>query len=231
MSRIRCLQHVPFESPGRIAGWAADRGHEFASVRVFAGEPLPAGEDFDALIVMGGPMSVHDGAIHPWLADEKRAVQSAVLDGKPVLGVCLGAQLIAHVLGARVYRNRFREIGWFPVEATDEGASHDRFALPRHFTAFHWHGDAFDLPAAAVRLARSAACECQAFVTGRVLGLQFHLEMTAEGIEALVRHCPDDLAGGPYVQSPDAMRARVGEIDGAHRLIDGLLDGWIREDS
>jgi GMP synthase-like glutamine amidotransferase len=231
VSNIACIQHVPFESPGRVAEWAAARGHEWTRVRVFDGDAMPAAGDVDALVVMGGPMGVHDGEKFAWLPDEKRTIQRAILDRVPVLGICLGAQLIAHVLGARVYRNRFREVGWFPVEATDAGVSHDRFALPRRFTAFHWHGDAFDLPPGAVRLAGNAACECQAFAVGRTLGLQFHLEITAETIDALAHHCKDDLNAGPYVQTVDEMRTRVGELAGTHRLLDSLLDGWMKEDA
>lgn len=232
MIRIPCIQHVPYESPGRIAQWAAARGHELALVRAFDGEPVPSPNRLDALIVMGGPMSVHDEGRHAWLSDEKRAIQAALLAGKPVLGVCLGAQLIAHVLGARVHRNRFHEIGWFRVEATPAGRALAPAPLPSQFVAFHWHGDTFDLPAGAEHLARSEACEQQAFAVGRrVLGLQFHLEMTAEGIDALIEASRTDLGAGPYVQTPDEMRAGIAATAGAHALLDQLLDAWVGEGS
>lgn len=227
MKRIHCLQHVPFESPSRIADWALRNDVEIRVVRLFAGESLPEVDDVDALVVMGGPMGVHDARAYPWLAAEKRLVERAVGTDRPILGVCLGAQLVADVLGARVYRNRFREIGWFDVEATAAGRDHARFPLPREFTPFHWHGDAFDLPEGAAHLARSAACEQQAFAWGdRILGLQFHLEMTPTDVEALLAHAGTDLGTGPYVQSPADMVTPMPRFLDAHALLDSLLDRW-----
>jgi GMP synthase-like glutamine amidotransferase len=229
VTRLHFIQHVPFETPARIAGWARERGLETSIARVFE-EPLPAAGDVEALVVMGGPMGVHDEGKLPWLAGEKRLIEAVVRAGKPVLGVCLGAQLIADVLGARVYRNRFHEIGWFRVEATAAGRGHARFPLRAEFVPFHWHGDAFDLPAGAVQLARSAACEQQAFAWGdRVLGLQFHLEMDAEGVAALTAHCGGDAGSGPYVQSPDEMLGVPARFDAARALLDELLDHWKEE--
>jgi GMP synthase-like glutamine amidotransferase len=224
--RIHCLQHVPFESPGWIQTWAEARGHEFTIARVFAGEPVPSPSQLESLVVMGGPMGVHDEADHPWMRGEKHLVAAALEAGKPVLGVCLGAQMIAHVSGARVYRNRFQEIGWFPVEATDEGMS--RFSLPRAFQAFHWHGDTFPLPSGAIHLARTDACEQQMFAMGeRVLGIQFHMEMTPEDVVGMCAHAGHDLPEGPYVQTADRMRDCSQGCASSHRLLDGVLDRWM----
>lgn len=224
--RIHCLQHVSHEPAGRIATWAGANGHEFTVTRLFDQEPLPEVSSLDALVVMGGPMGVHDEAVHPWMRGEKHLVSAAIDAEKPVLGVCLGAQMIAHVSGARVYRNRFHEIGWFPVEATDEGTS--RLGLPRLFQAFHWHGDTFALPAGAVHLARTDACEQQMFaMDGRILGIQFHLEVTPDEIAGMLAGVGDELPEGPYVQRPEALEKSADACEHSNRLLDDVLARWM----
>jgi len=231
--RLLCLQHAPHEGPGSIEPWAHRRGHTFARVLVPEGGSIPTREAFDWLIVMGGPMGVHDLDRHPWLRDEKQALRAALDAGRRVLGICLGAQLIADVLGAGVRRNAEREIGWFPVRRTAEAAGTSSGAagtslgraLPEVFPAFHWHGDTFDLPPGAVHLARSAACEQQAFALGdRVAGLQFHLEITVDGARELLRHDAADLVEGPFVQRPDDMLREPDRFDRANRLLADMLD-------
>jgi GMP synthase-like glutamine amidotransferase len=224
--RLLCLQHVPHEGPGSIDGWARRRGHAIASVLVSEGGPIPAPEAFDWLIVMGGPMGVHDVARHPWLRDEKRALHAALDAGRRVLGVCLGAQLIAEALGARVHRNTEREIGWFPVRRTAEAAGTTLGrAFPEEFPAFHWHADTFDLPPGAVHLARSAACDQQAFALGdRVAGIQFHPEISVDWVRELLRHDAADLVEGPFVQRPDDMLREPDRFARANRLLDDILD-------
>mgnify|MGYP000849044073 CR=1 FL=1 len=182
--RIHALQHVPFEPPGSIEAWARHAGHALAITHLYRGDPLPAVEEPDLLVVLGGPMSVHDEARYPWLIDEKRFIERAIAAGRRVLGICLGAQLIAQVLGARVYANDEKEIGWFAVEATAAARTAAVFeGFPPRLLAFHWHGETFDIPAGAVHAARSAACAHQAFAFGdRVVGLQFHLETTPNPI-------------------------------------------------
>ncbi|WP_321469970.1 type 1 glutamine amidotransferase [uncultured Paludibaculum sp.] len=220
--RIHSLQHVAFESPGLIGEWAAERGYPIAGTRLDLGEPLPSLDDFDLLLVMGGPMSVNDEAEHPWLRPEKQLIATAMAAGKFVIGVCLGSQMLAEVLGAHVYRNREKEIGWFPVQPTGSGGLLS--GLPAEFTVFHWHGETYDIPAGVLHTAETPACRSQAFETERCLGLQFHMEMTAPIIEELLVHCASDLGPGPYQQTADQIRAGLWRVEPARALLYPLLD-------
>jgi GMP synthase-like glutamine amidotransferase len=225
--KIRCLQHVPFEGPAGIGDWARARGHALAVTHLHAGEPLPDPAGFDWLVVMGGPMGVGDTGVHPWLAPEKDLIRQAIAAGRTLVGVCLGAQLIAEALGARVYRNPEKEIGWMPVTLTEAGrASPVLGFLPPDIEVFHWHGDTFELPAGAVHLAASGACAHQAFLYGeRVLGLQFHLESTAESVAALIHHCADELVPAPHVQDAQRMLAATAADYGRiNEALTGILD-------
>ena len=199
--RAHYLQHVPFEGLGSIEAWLGARGYEITSTRFFESVNLPDLNEVDLLIVMGGPMSVNDENEWSWLAPEKQVIRDAIQSGKSVLGVCLGAQLIASAMGARVYRNTVKEIGWFPVQGVPS-VGNSAFRFPSSVEVFHWHGETFDLPTGAVRLARSEACENQAFQLGRsVIGLQFHLETTPESAREIVAHCRAELSPAKYVQS------------------------------
>jgi GMP synthase-like glutamine amidotransferase len=207
--RAHVFQHVPFEGPGSIAPWLEARGATIGVTRFFQNDPLPKIEEIDFLVVMGGPMSVNDERVLPWLVTEKRFIREMIDHGKPVLGICLGAQMIANVLGAKVYPNPEKEIGWWPVQSTP-GADHPHavFRFPDHCVVFHWHGETFDLPQGAVRLAKSAACANQAFQFGaNVIGLQFHLETTPASARELVANCRDELVPGKYIQSGSAILA------------------------
>lgn len=177
--KVLVFRHVPFEHLGLIEAALESHGIGFEYADLYAEcAALPNPEEYTGLIFMGGPMSVNDGL--PWLALEMRWIKEAVQRGQPVLGVCLGAQLIAKALGARVYVNPVKEIGWFDIEFTPEAARDHLFgAAALRETVFHWHGETFDLPAGAVHLASSRACRNQAFRLGEsVYGLQFHLEVT-----------------------------------------------------
>ncbi|GIW56690.1 MAG: amidotransferase [Nitrospiraceae bacterium] len=198
--RAHYFQHVAFEGLGSIETWLRAAGCEITGTRFFESADLPALDEVEFLIVMGGPMSVHDDAEYPWLVQEKQFIRSCILAGKPVLGVCLGAQLIAHALGAKVYRHHTKEIGWFPVQAVP--TSGEVFRFPPSVEVFHWHGETFDLPPGAMLLARSEACAHQAFQIGRsVIGLQFHLETTPELARQMIAHCRAELVPSRYVQS------------------------------
>lgn len=224
--RMQFLQHVPFEGPANLERWAVERGHACATAKLYAGDPLPAPEGYDWLVVMGGPMSVHDEALFPWLVAEKRAIAAAVDAGKRVLGVCLGAQLIAEVLGAAVTRNTHREIGWWPVMLRPEAHTSAIFGdFPGWFTAFHWHGETFAIPHGAMHIAGSDACAQQAFAyEDRVVGLQFHLESTADSIERLIVHGGDELTAGPYVQEVGALRRQPGHQATIGQLMTRMMD-------
>lgn len=202
--RVHYLQHVPFEGLGSIEPWLDAAGYPISCSRLYASPELPAPGSIEGLIIMGGPMSVNDEDEYPWLSGEKRLVREVVGAGKPVLGICLGAQLIASALGARVYRNAEKEIGWFPIEGL---AMEDptRFRFPVSAPAFHWHGETFDLPPGATRIARSAACENQAFQLGAAVGLQFHLETTRESAKSLVEHCRSELKPSRFIQGEEAI--------------------------
>ncbi len=203
--KVNYLTHVPYEGLGALECALIRCGHGLARTRLYAGESLPDPDAVEGLIVMGGPMSIHDEDDCPWLVEEKRFVARVLERGVPVLGICLGAQLIAHALGARVYPNAEKEIGWFPVDRMPQAAPSALDGLPTRFTAFHWHGETFDLPAGAVHLASSAACPNQAFAWGRALALQFHLEVLPSGVADLCVFGAGDLDSGRYVQAPHAM--------------------------
>jgi GMP synthase-like glutamine amidotransferase len=225
--RIHYLQHVPFEGPGFIESWAMVRGHRLTSTRLYAGQRLPTAEELDWLVILGGPMSVYDENRYPWLAREKRFIGEALHWEKGVIGICLGAQLLACVLGAKVMRNPCVEIGWHPVEKIVQASQSNLSGfLPDRFSAFHWHGDTFEIPRGAVHLARSQACETQAFAFGdRVAAFQFHLESTRESVEQLVHNCPEDLADGPYVQGAAEMLTDLDRFRAINGLMADFLDG------
>jgi len=218
--RAHVLQHVPFEGPGSIGPWLADAGYTLTATRFFESAALPDPGGPDLVVVMGGPMSVNDEREFPWLAPEKAFIRRAIDAGKAVLGVCLGAQLIASAKGARVYPNPVKEIGWFPVHGAAP-AGEGVFRFPPAVEVFHWHGETFDLPAGAVRLAGSAGCVNQAFQLGRaVMGLQFHLETTPATAGELVAHCRAELVPSATVQAESALLAAAPE---KYRTINGLM--------
>lgn len=225
--RLHGIRHESFEKEGEIAVWAEQRGHTLTHTDLWNGEALPPLQDFDWLIVMGGPMGVYDEDKYPWLAPEKIFLRQAADAGKLILGVCLGAQLLSVVLGGTVTRNAHREIGWFPVTAMPQAAQSRIFrALPATYEAFHWHGDTFSIPEGALWTAKSEACAHQAFETcdGRVVGLQFHLETNAASMAELSANCADEVILDRYVQPVSEMIARPERLTALRALLDGILD-------
>lgn len=225
--RIHCLQHVSFEGPAAIADWAVSRGHQLALTRLYAEEKPPETEEFDWLLIMGGPMNIYQEQQYPWLKEEKACIDQALAAGKTLLGICLGAQLLADRLGSKVYNGPEKEIGWWPLQLTGDGRNSSLFGhLPNRLQAFHWHGDTFDLPSGAVCLASTEGCAQQAFLYDeRVLGLQFHFEVTASSIGALVENCGDEIVAGRYVQSAKRMlSASTDDFDFLHHCLFAVLD-------
>jgi GMP synthase (glutamine-hydrolysing) len=179
---ILVLQHIACEPPGAYADAMRERDAELHAVELDEGEPLPDWREFDAMVVMGGPMGACDDADHPWLAAERDCIGAAVREGLPFFGACLGSQLLAASLGARVYTGETPEVGVLDVELTGAGRNDPVLGdLPSSFPTLQWHSDSFDLPVGAVRLASSPAYENQAFRVGSsAYAVQFHLEVTSE---------------------------------------------------
>ena len=228
---VHVLQHAPFEGLAGISPWLAAQKATITTTRFYENPALPSPRNFDLIIATGGPMSVNDEAELPWLRDEKWFIREAVQNGVAVLGVCLGAQLIASALGGRVYRNPQKEIGWFPIEAMPVDGN--RFCFPERLRVFHWHGETFELPPGAVRLARSAVCENQAFQVGRrTLALQFHLEVTPESVRAFVDNCGNELRPAPFIQSaPDMLVAPSAAYVEVNTWLTRVLNYLIEPDS
>jgi GMP synthase-like glutamine amidotransferase len=230
--RIHHLQHVEFEGLGSIEPHLINQEHQLSATHLYLNEPLPELDSFDALIVMGGPMSVSDEANHPWLKPEKEFISRTITSGKKVLGICLGAQLIATALGANVYRNKWREIGWWSVSQTETAAATDLGLLPASYVPFHWHGDTFDLPDGAIHLAENPTCPHQAFsINNKIIGLQFHLETTPKSARELIKHAADELDGSRYVQTAEQILAVAEHFTVSNRLMSGLLNRWLNDET
>ncbi|MDH3345907.1 MAG: type 1 glutamine amidotransferase [Kiritimatiellaceae bacterium] len=216
--KIHWLQHVEFEGLGCIEPWLTANGHTVTCTRLWAGEHFSSIGTVDGLIIMGGPMGISDDEQHPWLAAEKVFIKEVIDQNRPVLGICLGAQLIADSLGAKVWRNKQKEIGFFPIHGIDRAgfqadASKNRI-FPDELMAFHWHGDTFNIPDGAVRLASSEATKNQAFLyRDNVLALQFHLETTEESLQTLYKNCADEITSGPFIQSLEATALQLANED------------------
>lgn len=201
--RLHYLQHVPFENPGIILTWAEEYGHRVSCTRFYEQYRLPEPSEFDWLIIMGGPMNIYEHDKYPWLIEEKSLILKAIRQKKVLIGLCLGAQLIADVIGGKVTRNPCAEIGWFPVRMRQEARLSPLFSfLPEEPVVFEWHGDTFSrLPHEALCIAENDVCKHQAFIyKNRVFGFQFHLENTESIIRGLVENCGDELRDGPFVQ-------------------------------
>jgi GMP synthase-like glutamine amidotransferase len=224
MMRMAVLQHVEFEGPAAVADWAAGCGFPLRIFHLHRDPTLPSLADFDMLTIMGGPMSANDEAQLGWLGREIALVRQAIAADKTVLGICLGAQIIAKALGARVYPGSAKEIGWVPVQRTT--GSHPLFeGLPDSFTPFHWHGETFDLPHEATLLAKSKITQTQAFAVGqRVLGLQFHMEATEESVRALLKGAAHEIGDGAFEQQPGTILASLNLCASLRPLLDTMLN-------
>ncbi len=226
--RVHFFQHIKGEGEGSLTDWLAGQPAQVTCTRFFeladdAVPELPKPDHIDLLIVMGGAMSVNDEARYRWLAPEKQFIHAHIKAGKPVIGLCLGAQLIASSLGASVHRNAHKEIGWWPVEAVAHVQPEIRlFDFPASITPLSWHGDAFELPEGAVLLAHSAATRHQAFQYGQtVLGFQFHPESTPRNLQLFLEDDGyQDLTPGPYVQTAaQLLAANPAQFEPANQLL------------
>ncbi len=226
--RVHWIQHAPADDLGCIAPWLARRGLEPGRTAFYEGDTAPALDDFDVLLILGGSMNVDEEALYPWLVEEKRFVAAALAAGKRVLGICLGAQLIAEALGARVARNSESEIGWFDLRLSSAGRASRWFAdFPETYPALHWHAYGFELPSGATHLAASARCEQQAFEydDGRVLALQYHPEVTAANVHRWL--ADEHLDAASDLPSPRHMATALDSFAAANRLTQHLLDRWL----
>ncbi len=228
MKRLHYIQHVPFETPGSILDWARNEKIKVTSTKVYKHENFPEADGIDCLVVMGGPMGVYDDKQYHWLKEEKLFIENVTKTGKSALGICLGSQLLACVLGSNVTKNRYKEIGWYPIKMTADAEDEKLTFLPKKFTVFHWHGDTFELPQGASRIASSEGCENQGFIYNRnLVGLQFHLEVTGKSLREMVRNGTQELLPDRYIQSENEILGNTAHISANNDYMTRILDRLI----
>jgi GMP synthase-like glutamine amidotransferase len=233
--KIQVIQHSPINTLGTIEEYAKMKNHSLKSTRFYEIDNPPAIDSFDFLIIMSGPMGIYTYKENPWLKNEKEFIKKAIEAGKLVLGICLGAQLLADILGARVYENKYMEMGWFPIKAVSKAASQRGKSqeveteflkgLPEEITVFHWHSQTFDLPEGAIRLYESKGCKNQGFIyNSRVVSLQFHPEVNEERIKSLIEHFGNIMGDGPFVQNKKAMFGQEKHLIGTKEFMFLILE-------
>lgn len=222
---IHYIQHEKYEKLFAIEDWAIKTGHNLSRTFFRIGEKQPELENIDWLVIMGGSMSANDESNFPWLIEEKKFIEKAIKHGKVVIGVCLGAQLIADVLGAKVYKSKYKEIGWFKISFTDAAMNSKLFnSSANSMIVFHWHGETFDLPDGAVLMASSEACENQIFTfNDNIIGLQCHLEQTELSLKEMVKFGNKELVKDIYIQSASEILGGLKNVENNHILLNKLL--------
>lgn len=230
MKPVAVFRHAPTEGPGYFASFLEARHLPMELIAIDAGAAVPADASaFSGLVFMGGPMSVNDDL--PWIPPVLALIRDAVARNVPVLGHCLGGQLMAKALGGSVGRNPVKEIGWGEVRVLDNAEAQAWLGDgPRQFLAFHWHGETFSIPPGATRILESVHCPNQAFVLGKHLGMQCHVEMTAEMVRTWCEVGAEEIAAspGPAVQTPDEMGVDLDRrLAGLHAVADRLYARWV----
>lgn len=206
--KLHYLKHEEFEDLGCIRTWAEGENINITCTKLYKYEHLPLNFDFDILIILGGSMNVYEETLHPWLIQEKLFIKQSVDKGIPILGICLGAQLLSSILGGIVAKNNHKEIGWFPVSKSGV-AVNSKFdsIFPENLNVFHWHGDAFTIPQNAVKLFSSKGCSNQGFIyKENVIALQFHLETEENSVALLCENCVEEIVAGEYIQDVNTMK-------------------------
>jgi GMP synthase-like glutamine amidotransferase len=229
--RIHFIQHVFFEHPGYLLNWAKQHNHSVNITYIYESTALPAIDEFDLLIIMGGPMGAYEEHKYDWLKTEKQFIKNAISAGKKVLGICLGCQVIADVLGSKVYPHTQKEIGWWPVKKVAENKNHPLLKnLPDEFITFQWHGDTFDLPDEAIQLFYSSACEQQGFLyKNNVTGLQFHSEVQDDLLNDMTENDKAQLVPSTFVQSAEEINRLLPlHIELQHQYISDFIDAFIQ---
>ena len=227
---VHILQHVPFEDIGAIDQWINNRNHRKSYTRLYADDSFPTIDSFDFMIILGGPMGTYEEDKYSWLIKEKEFIRQTVKSGKKILGICLGSQLLADVLGAEVYKNDKKEIGWFPVMLTPDGRNHTLFdGIEDSINVLHWHGDTFTLPEKSIHLLESAACTNQAFLyETHILGLQFHFEATPDSVISMLANDSEDLnISLDSVQSSEEILNNLHYSNKANEILFTLLDKFL----
>ena len=230
MLPVAIFRHAATEGPGYLAEFLDEHHIPWRLIAVDRGEAVPRSiADFSGLAFMGGPMSVNDDL--PWISRELELIRAAVANNIPVLGHCLGGQLMSKALGAVVSKNRVKEIGWGKVQVADNETARSWFGDIQTFDAFHWHGETFALPEGAIHLLSSEHCANQGYAVGPHLALQCHVEMTAEMIGAWCAVGEEEIAGAidsPAVQTPDEMHHRLTEkLPRLHEVAEQLYTQWL----
>ncbi len=229
---IHCLQHVSFENPGTILEWISNNNHTISYTYFFEKNPvLPTLDSFDALLILGGYMNVNEEEKFPWLKVEKTYIKEVIKKNKKIFGICLGSQLLANVLGAKVVQGQQKEIGFFPITFSSEAKNNSIF---NHFqnetTVFHWHSETFEIPEKAVRIASSNACENQGFmIENRIMAFQFHIEMDDKVIESLIENEPEEIAEkGNYIQNANEIKSNFDNLNQNKNDFFKLLDTFFK---